>query len=300
MQASDRTPEDWVASATVVHGEDELGLSRLPDGRRLVDLFADDPAAFFGPAHTASFGGDPALLLKLLHAGERLPIHVHPDRSFAASQLQSPYGKTEAWVVLEAAAGASVHVGFSRDLDEDELTALVAAQATDRMLSQMNRLAVAPGDSIFVPAGLPHAIGAGILLLELQEPSDLSLLLEWQGLMSEAEAFLGLSPAVALAAVTQRGLSPRDLDELTLTRGQSLFPTKADRFFRADLVSGGDRLEPSFSVLVGYAGTGTLSSESTRIPVRGGSTVLVPFAAGATELAGSCRAIRCRAPLPPG
>jgi mannose-6-phosphate isomerase len=66
---------------------------------------------------------------------------------------------------------------------------------------------VTPGDSIVVPAGLPHAIGDGILSLELQEPSDLSLLLEWQSLMSETEAFLGLSPGVAPQAVIRSRLS---------------------------------------------------------------------------------------------
>ena len=294
--AGDDAPEDWVASSTPVHGEDEVGLTRLGDGTRLLDRFARDPEAFFEPEHRERFGDDSVLLLKLLDAGERLPVHVHPDDAFATSELDVSHGKTEGWVILDAAPGAVVHLGFSRNLDEDELGALVAGQEPERILSQMNRLSVAAGDSIFVPAGLPHAIGEGILLLELQEPSDLSLLLEWRGLMSETEAFLGLSPEVALQAVTRSRLLNRDVDRLRERRGRSLFPPEADGFFRADLIEGSDPLEPSFSVLVVYEGTGALRSEFIEVPVERGATVLVPFAVGETELTGSCRAIRCRPP----
>ena len=162
-------------------------------------------------------------------------------------------------------------------------------------MGELNRLRVAAGDTIFVPAGLPHAIGEGVLLLELQQPSDLSLLLERAG-MSEAEALLDLKPEQALAAVTR---SVPDLDRLRLTRGASLFPPEADRFFRADLVEGGDRLEASFSVLIGYGGAGTLGSDSAgTVTARRGSTVLVPFSAGVTEVSGDWQGIRCRPPVP--
>jgi len=294
--ASGDAPEDWVASTTSVHGEDDRGLSSLPDGTRLTDVFARDPGAFFEPEHRARFGSDPAVLLKLLDAGERLPVHLHPDDRFAQSQLGSRYGKTEAWVILEAEEDADVHLGFSREVAADELDALVAEQDAEALLAELNRVPVSAGDCIFVPAGLPHAIGAGILLLELQQPADFSLLLEWEGLMSEADAFLGLPRAVALSVVQRSSLS---VERLTERRGSSLFPPEADHFFRAELVEGGAAFEASFSVLVVSSGDGVLESEtSPPLLVRRGSTVVVPFGAGATQLAGSCRAIRCRPPVP--
>ena len=294
--ADDDAPEDWLASTTTVFGEDELGLTRIEDGVRLADLFAADPDAFFEPAHRAAYGADPAVLLKLLDAGERLPLHFHPDASFAAAHLGTPYGKTEAWVIVEAESGAAVHVGFARDIDKDELAERVAAQDVGAFLELMHRLRVHAGDSIFVPAGVPHVIGEGILLVELQEPSDLSLLLEWEGRMSEHDAFLGLSREVALEAVARSAV---DLSQLTASRGTSLFPPEADGFFRAELVAAGARLEPAFSVLIVTGGEGELRAESEKpLAVRRGSVVLVPFASGAVELAGSCRAIRCRPPTP--
>ena len=81
--------------------------------------------------------------------------------------------------------GAAVWLGFARAVSEDELARWVEEQDADAMLAALNRVPVSAGDEIFVPAGMPHAIGGGILLLELQEPSDLSLLLE-------GDRFLGL------------------------------------------------------------------------------------------------------------
>jgi mannose-6-phosphate isomerase len=291
--AGDDAPEDWIASTTTVFGESELGLSRLDNGVRLADVLAADPGAFFEPEHLAAYGADPAVLIKLLDAGQRLPLHFHPDAAFAGEHLGVPHGKTEAWVIIEADAGAAVHVGFSRDVAADELAELVEAQDLDGFLAAMNRLAVEAGDAIFVPAGVPHVIGEGILLLELQEPSDLSLLLEWKGLMAEEEAFLGLSREMALEAVERRAVA------VTSNRGTTLFPAEADRFFRAELVGEGEQLEPAFAVMIVTEGEGELRPQNAEpLRVARGSIVLVPFASGAVELAGSARAIRCRPPLP--
>jgi mannose-6-phosphate isomerase len=289
-------PEDWVASTTTVFGQSELGLSLVNGGVRLADLFAAEPEAFFEPAHLAAYGADPAILLKLLDAGERLPLHFHPDDLFAAEHLGAPRGKTESWVILEAGLEAAVHVGFARELEADELAQRVAAQDVDGLIAAMNRLPARAGDAIFVPAGLPHVIGEGILLLELQQPSDLSLLLEWSGVMEEEQAWLGLPRGVALADVTR---TTPDLGLLTARRGRSLFPAEADRFFRAELVNGGAELDPAFSVLVATGGKGGLQVENGEpLALRRGSTVVVPFSSGAAGLTGDVEAIRCRPPLP--
>ena len=106
--AAERAPEEWVGSTTTVFGEQELGLSRLADGRVLRDAMAADPVAFLGPDR----GADPRLLVKLLDAGERLPVHVHPDAAFARETLDSPYGKTEAWIVIDTAGPTATMAGI--------------------------------------------------------------------------------------------------------------------------------------------------------------------------------------------
>lgn len=294
-------PEDWVGSATAAHGEADLGRTALEDGRLLADAVAADPEGFLGPAHADAHGGDPRLLVKLLDAGERLAVHFHPDDAFSRAHLSSRYGKTEAWVILDAEPGAEVRVGYAREIASAELAEWVAVQDVEAMIAAMRRLPVAAGDSIFVPAGVPHVIGEGILLLELQQPSDLSLMLEWKGVVPEASAFLGLPVELALSAVRRSALDDGELARLTSRRGAALFPTEADAFFRADRLVGGAEVEPAFAILVGVTGAGELVPEDgVPIPVRRGSTVLVPYAAGACRLEGGVEAIRARPPAVSG
>src|SRR5947207_10007072 len=78
-------PEDWVASTTTRFGSSSAGLSSLPSGQLLRDAVLAAPERWLGPAHVDRYGADPAILVKLLDAGERLPVHVHPDRRFATA-----------------------------------------------------------------------------------------------------------------------------------------------------------------------------------------------------------------------
>jgi mannose-6-phosphate isomerase len=283
---SDHMPEEWIGAVNPAFGHAGRGLSRLADGTLVRDAIASDPQAYLGRA------GEPGLLVKLLDAGQRLPVHFHPGRAFAREALGSRYGKTEAWLVVEAEPGATVHAGFNRRIELAELRAWMRAQDAAAMLAAMHELPVAAGDAIFVPAGTPHAIGAGILLVELQEPTDLSVLLEWDGFeLTEDDGHLGLGWERALQALERE---PR-----TVAPAREL-PAEADPYFRAEHIAGGSRLDAGFSILVGLEGAGTLAMEAGELPFGRGSAVLVPYAAGAGELRGDARGIRCRPGLSPG
>jgi len=297
--AFDAHPEDWVASSTARFGQAPAGLTRLPDGRLLVDAISTDPLDWLGPEHIARFGANQALLVKLLDAGQRLPVHAHPDRLFAAQHLASPYGKTEAWIVLDAPADASVWLGFSRDISTNELSGWVTGQDVGALLAATNRVPVRAGDAILCPAGMPHAIGEGILLLELQEPTDFSVLLEWEGFpLTRQDASVGLPLDVALQCVDRRRCGPERLAQL---RGRpnmvgTLLPAEADYFFIAERVIAG-QLPAGFSILIVLSGSGTLATATGHpITVSRGQTILIPYAAGDCALAGDIAAIRCLQP----
>jgi mannose-6-phosphate isomerase len=290
-------PEDWIASDTERTGQAPLGLTRLADGALLRDRFAADPAGWFGSEHVRRHGSRSGLLVKLLDAGQRLPLHLHPTRDFAREHLTGPYGKTEAWIVLDAEPDATVHLGFSRDVTADELAGWVRAQDVEALLGACNLVPVQTGDVLLCPAGVPHAIGAGILVVELQEPTDFSLMLEWSGFQIPSDAvFLGLDQETAMSAVRRSTVAPAALagERLADRPGvTSLMPAEADAFFRAEqIVPGpnGEPLDPGFCVLVVCDGVGTLGD----IPVAAGQTWAVPHAAGRLTLTGDVVALRCR------
>nr|WP_246214836.1 class I mannose-6-phosphate isomerase [Modestobacter muralis] len=294
-----RVPEDWVGSTTTLFGEASLGLTVLDDGRTLRDAVEADPQAWLGERHVARFGADTRLLTKLLDAGQRLPVHLHPDGPFAAEHLGRAHGKTEAWVFLR---GGAVHLGWREELSAARLRRLVDDQDVDGLLAAMHRVEVTPGDAVFVPAGMPHAIGAGTFLVEVQEPEDLSILLEWCdfALDGPRDGHLGLGFDRALQATDLAVRTAGQVEALVVRAGGTgpVLPTAAGSFFRVDRAAGGAEFGAGFAVVVVTDGTGVLSSAAADLQVAVGDTVLVPAAAGAVVLGGGLTALVCRPPAP--
>ena len=196
---------------TTAFGEQRAGLSSLPYGRMLADAIAESPEWFLGAEHVAAYGTDTGLLVKLLDAGQRLPVHCHPDQAYSRAHLGCAHGKTEAWIVLTTSAeDACVYLGFRDDIPAGVLAGWVASQDVPALVGALHRVPVGPGDSVLVPAGTPHAIGPGVFLAELQEPTDLSILLEWHGFLDDGTeaGSLGLGYPAVLAAVDRSGWSP--------------------------------------------------------------------------------------------
>jgi mannose-6-phosphate isomerase len=143
----------------------------------------------------------PALLLKLLFTSEPLSIQVHPDDEFARS-IGLPNGKTEAWYVLAANPGARVALGLKRHLTPPELRAAIR-DGSIAGLTQWRP--VAKGDIIFVPSGTIHAIGAGIVLAEIQQRSDTTFRLFDYGRQRELHEDGAVAVSNAGPAQTQSG-----------------------------------------------------------------------------------------------
>jgi mannose-6-phosphate isomerase len=302
-------PEDWVGSTTTAFGSAADGLTRLEDGTTLRAAIGADPEGFLGRRHAEAYGDSPALLVKLLHAGERLPVHCHPDRDFARRHLGCPWGKTEAWIIVGAEVPEPVvHLGFREAMGSGRLAELVSEQRVGPLLASLNAVGVAVGDTVLVPAGMPHAIGRGVLLVELQEPTDFSVLLEWEGFAVDgrSQGHLGLGFELALGCVDRAGWGPAELGRLRGGRGrvrpgvERLFPAEADPFFRAERLRPGPAapLEPAFSILVVTDGSGRLETRGGSLELGRGDTVLVPFAAGPGEVRGRLTAVRCLPPDP--
>ena len=221
------------------------------------------------------------MLLKLLDAGQRLPVHVHPDREFARSHLGCPYGKTEAWVVLDADPGAAVHLGWREDVDPAELATRRDAQDGDWMLERMHRIEVPRGDGILVPAGTVHAIGAGVFVLEAQEPTDFSILLEWSVTTETRDgSHLGLGFDTAMGAVDHRRAGPRTLLRQLVSHVDLDGPgparclvEPAETFFRVDLAGTGVPVPSGFAALIVLGGDGALTGAGGSVALAAGQAL---------------------------
>jgi mannose-6-phosphate isomerase len=289
-------PEEWIASTTTRFGEKVNGLSVLANGKLLRDEVMNDPQHWLGSEHVKKYGSSTEILVKLLDPDQRLPVHYHPDRKFASDKLDLAHGKTEAWIILDAPVGAKVGVGFNRKMSKSEVAELVSKHDSQGLLDSLMFLEVSAGDVVFVPAGVPHAIEAGIFVLELQEPTDLSILLEWDGFAvdGDKDGHLDLGYEVALDALRLEPLTEQEISQI-ITRfdkakstSQRIFNSIADDFFRADYLSGDSTvIDAGYGILLVLEGSGKLEfSDSNTLQVEAGDAVVIANAAGSFTLSG--------------
>ena len=145
------------------------GLESTDDaGVKLPDLIAAYGEAFAGEYAKKPF----PLLLKLIDAAEPLSVQVHPNDDYAARVENGKLGKTEAWLILDAPEGSQLVYGIKPGATLPELRA--ACEAGAAVSGYLRRVNVKPGDVCYIPAGCVHAIGAGIVLYEIQQSSDIT------------------------------------------------------------------------------------------------------------------------------
>ena len=135
-------------------------------GKSLRELRESYSKELFGKHHPQSVF---PLLLKYLDANQHLSLQVHPDDQCATAMGLADPGKTEAWYVIEAAPGSCLWAGFAQPVDRAVVEKALHAGDIERLL---HRVEPRPGDCIFVPAGTVHAIGAGLLVAEIQQMSN--------------------------------------------------------------------------------------------------------------------------------
>ncbi|MBQ2757579.1 MAG: class I mannose-6-phosphate isomerase [Clostridia bacterium] len=108
------------------------------------------------------------VLIKFIDAKQNLSVQVHPNDAFALEN-EGEYGKTEMWYVLDCEEGAALYCGFAKDVTKEEYASAIASNTLTDIL---NRVPVSRGDVFFIPAGTVHAIGAGIVICEIQQNSN--------------------------------------------------------------------------------------------------------------------------------
>lgn len=184
-------PEEWIASVTRARNNrqgasPDEGLSKvtLAGGATalLKALIDAEPEAFLGVKHVRKYGANTAVLVKALDSRSRLAIQVHPDRNFARDVFHSAFGKTEAWYVLggREIEGKPPYLlfGFKPGVTREKWRELFEKQDIAGMVNCLHRIPLVPGETLLIEGGVPHAIGSGCFLLEVQEPTDYTIRVE--------------------------------------------------------------------------------------------------------------------------
>jgi mannose-6-phosphate isomerase len=181
-------PEEWVASVIEARnpGFEKLkneGLSTvsLINGDRvfLKDIIHSGPELFLGQSHIKKYGENLGVLIKLIDSLERLTIQVHPNKKFAKEVFHSEFGKTEAWYVIgermENNEEPYLFLGFKQSITRQLWSDIFYRQDIPAMMECLHKVKPLPGDVFLVEGGVPHAIGPGCFLIEIQEPTDFTL-----------------------------------------------------------------------------------------------------------------------------
>ena len=251
-----------------------------PLGRTLPELIRE-----FGEKLVGKYADRPfPLLLKLIDARDQLSVQVHPGDEYAAANEHGKMGKTEAWLILDAPEDGEIIYGLKPGTTLRELkTACEGGKAVEPLL---RRVRVTPGDVCYIPAGCVHAIGAGILLYEIQESSDVTYrFYDWDRKDAEGKGReLHIEQGLAVANLK---CAPRPV------RVSEAYGTRRllnEEEFTLDVIRcGGVEILPElgeFGILTSLKGELSLRWNSGEMKLAEGETILLPRSAPKMHLRG--------------
>lgn len=279
-------PEERTGEALEISAIKNLE-SRTSQGETLPELISRNGAGL-----TGDMKGEFPLLLKLLAARDSLSVQVHPDDAYAREH-ENKLGKTEAWVILQAEEDAAILYGLDDGVTIDRLHS--ALEAGEDIEPLIRRVPVKPGEIYYMPAGMVHAIGAGILLYEIQQSSDVTYRL-WDFNRTNARGEKRPLHIRQSLDVIQPDLQGK-YAHLPPVGSNQLVNVLDVPAFRLDCacVNGECTLQPavSFRMLTALAGL-LLSWEGDVMQLKAGDTVLLPAACPEVSLTGVGRALIAR------
>jgi mannose-6-phosphate isomerase len=316
--------EDWVGSCTEAGNPDPAGrtqgLSEVEvEGlgtRTLAALVQALPEEAVGGAFASRWGPITGALVKLLSPAGQVPLHAHPNRAWAREHLDSPHGKTEAWILLDTPGDgiepAHAGIGFRPDVSRAEFEQAVARRDRSAVRDTLHRTPIAAGEVYVLHGGVPHYLGPHVSFLEIQEPSDHLVVPEWAD-ADDSAATMGLGFPTALtmldfdardrdATLTRARQQPTELRRSGQSRETRLVGDDVLEFFDATRLTVVDDLEVDdgrFSVGVVIAGNGRIEGEFGSETVSRGMTFACAASLPHRYVAGSepLTVIRCMGPV---
>ncbi len=270
-------------------------------GKPLIEVLREHPD-YLGTHPLQIMSGKPELpvLIKLIDATQDMSVQVHPDDAYALENENS-LGKTEMWYVLAARKGASLVYGFNQDMEEEQVRKSLVDGTIDKFL---NHVQVRGNDVFFVEAGTVHAIGAGIIMAEIQESSNLTYRLYDYGRVDRNGKQRELHVEKALQVMNMHSSAPprQPMRVLRYKRGCACELLTRCKYFQVerlllntdiyglslDYKTGSN----SFQVLLCTEGRGFLSGENFSLSIGKGDSVFVPAESIPLKLSGKAQLLK--------
>jgi mannose-6-phosphate isomerase len=300
-------PEDEIGESWEVsdHFDDVSVVRNGPlEGRALRDIWQRDPRRVLGRRLSERGYREFPLLVKFIDAREILSVQVHPDQAYAEKYDESgESGKNEAWYIVEAEPGAGLVAGVKGGTTPDEFQRLLEGGHIERCLNQVE---VGSGDLVYVAAGTVHAIGAGILICEIQQTSDATYRVWDWGRVDHDGRPRPLHLEHALNVIDfKRGPVGKVPAEVVSTGEVGRRVLQKCEFFVIEEYESaiGFELAPcedSFHIVVFTGGRGSIVCEGERYPCRTGDTVLFPASLGPARVEPVERTTLLRTWIPAG
>lgn len=218
------------------------------------------------------------LLIKLIDAKDRLSVQVHPDNDYAL-RVEGEFGKTEMWYVVDCEPGAQLIYGFNQTLTKEELRRRIEE---DTLPEVCNFVPVKKGDVFFIQAGTLHAIGAGILIAEVQQNSNTTYRVSDYGRLGAdgKPRPLHVDKAVDVTVPTPPAIPYGAIGEATAVDGGSVRALASCELFTADLLNVDGTVTvgkaDSFVSLLCLDGEAKLTGEGTELTLKKGASVFIP------------------------
>lgn len=283
--------ESWEISA--VPGHESVVCEGKYEGQTLTDLITRFGADLLGTSVYERYDGAFPLLIKLIDACDNLSVQVHPDDELARRRHGS-LGKTEMWYIVDSDPGAKIFAGLNREISPQEYVDLVKADLFQTVLAEHDST---PGDLFFLPAGRVHAIGAGNLLAEIQESSDITYRIYDYGRRDALGNTRELHTELAKDAIDYKVYPDYKSPRLSDDDKDSIL-VDCDHFHTRRLLLDGSvslRLSPeSFTVVMCIAGDAVISHDGGETRLAKGQTVLIPAALTEVTLTGNATLLLSR------
>lgn len=289
----DNAAEAWLLSC---HKDGpSFVLSGKYKGKTLAEVIETEGKACLGTnnADTVDF----PVLIKIIDARDKLSVQVHPNDSYARA-VENENGKTEAWYVLACDDGASLIYGVNHNMSKEEFAAAIE---NGTLLDDVNVVKVNPGDVVFIPSGMLHAIGEGILLAEVQQSSNSTYRVfdynrrDKNGNLRE----LHIKKAVDVVDLNVTAVDfSAEGENVKFNNAEKTYLTGCDYFKMTSVKIDGEYEdtidETSFVSLLVLDGKGTLTAEGQNIELKKGSSIFIPAGKGKYTVSGTLEILETR------